>query len=70
MSNVFRTDIETLLLSEMVEEDNVFIMNEDMIDGLIPENTKGIFDDSFGDTSSEYDDLDDLIAGDYELEIF
>lgn len=59
--NRFRTDIETLFLSEMVEEDVTFVMTEDTIDGIIPANTIGIFDD----TSSE-DGLDDLSDCDYE----
>lgn len=60
----FRTDIENLLLSEMVEEDRIFIMSEDAIDGIIPENTKGIFDDT-----SSGDDLDSIMDGD-DLDLF
>lgn len=61
----FRTDVETLFLMEMVEEDRDFIMTEDGIDDIIPENNKSIFGDD--DVSSNYDlddDLDDIIDGD------
>lgn len=54
--NRFRTDVENLFLSEMVEEDREFIMCEDTIDDIIPENTVGLF----GDTSSD-DDLTDIL---------
>lgn len=66
--NRVRTDVENLFLSEMVEEDRMFIMTEDSIDAIIPENNKGLFDDNeFGDSSSE-DDLDDILGGeDYDL---
>ena len=55
----FRTDIESLLLSEMVEEDRDFIINEDTIDDIIPANTVGLFDDT-----SSRDDLDSILDGD------
>lgn len=55
-----RTDIENLLLSEMVEEDIDFIMTEDAIDDIIPANNMGLFDS----TSSSDDDLDNIINGD------
>lgn len=50
--NRHRTDVENLFLSEMVEEDRIFIMAEDSIDTIIPENTKGLFGDDnvFGDS--------------------
>lgn len=51
-----RTDVESLFLAEMVEEDREFIMTEDTIDDLIPENNRGLFDD----TSSE-DNLEDIL---------
>lgn len=59
-----RTDIENLLLHEMVEEDNAMIMAEDTIDDIIPTNT----DSLFGDCSS--DDLDDILDGDYDDALF
>lgn len=59
MNNRFRTDVETLFLSEMVEEDRVFVMEEDTIDDIIPENTTGLFDDT-----SSGDDLDSILDGD------
>lgn len=55
----FRTDIENLFLSEMVEEDRDFIINEDTIDDIIPANTTGLFDDT-----SSGDDLDRILDGD------
>ena len=55
----FRTDVENLFLSEMVEEDRSFIMSEDTIDDLIPANTVGLFDDA-----SSGDDIEDLLDGD------
>lgn len=55
----FRTDVENLFLSEMVEEDRSFIMSEDTIDDLIPVNTVGLFDDT-----SSGDDIEDLLDGD------
>ena len=61
----FRTDIENLFLLEMVEEDMDFIMTEDTVDDIIPENTKGLFDDA----SSNDDDLDDILFGD-DIDIF
>jgi len=59
-----RTDIENLLLHEMVEEDNAMIMAEDTIDDIIPTNT----DSLFGDSSS--DDLDDILDGEYDDTLF
>jgi hypothetical protein len=53
-----RTDVENLLLSEMVEEDIDFVMREE----TIPMNTQG--SDLFGDTSSSEDDLDSILNGD------
>lgn len=67
--NRFRTDVENLFLAEMVEEDRDFIMMEDAIDDIIPENTKGLFgdDNPFGDSSSG-DDLDSILDNeDYDL---
>ena len=58
----FRTDVEHLFLSEMVEEDRSFIMTEDSIDDIIPENTMGLFDD----TTSE-DNLDDILDDNIDL---
>ena len=55
----FRTDVENLFLSEMVIEDMDFILTEDTIDDIIPENTKGLFDDT-----SSNDDLDDILFDD------
>ena len=55
----FRTDVENLFLSEMVEEDRSFIMSEDTSDDLIPANTVGLFDDT-----SSGDDIEDLLDGD------
>lgn len=61
--DTFRTDIENLLLSEMVEEDRIFIMAEDStIDDIIPVNTIGLFDD----TSSTDDDIGDIIHDEYD----
>lgn len=62
--NRHRTDIENLLLSEMVEEDRDFIMTEDTIDDIIPANNTGLFDDT-----SSGDNLDDIIDGD-DLDLF
>ena len=59
----FRTDVENLFLSEMVEEDRTFIMSEDTIDDIIPVNTVGLFDD----TSSGDDDLEDLLDDENNL---
>ena len=61
----FRTDVENLFLAEMVEEDMNLVLTEDAIDDLIPENTRGLFDD----TSSGDDDLDSIIDGD-DLDLF
>lgn len=60
-----RTDIENLLLHEMVEEDNAFILSEDTVDDIIPTNT----DSLFGDNSSS-DDLDDILDGEYDDALF
>jgi hypothetical protein len=57
----FRTDVENLFLVEMAEEDMDFIINEDSIDDIIPDNTTSIFGDE--DTSSG-DDLDGILDGD------
>ena len=59
----FRTDVENLFLSEMVEEDRAFIMSEDTVDDIIPVNTVGLFDD----TSSGDDDLEDLLDDENNL---
>ena len=67
--NRFRTDVEDLLLREMVEEDSNFIMMEDCIDGIIPENNKGLFDDSSSEDDLFGDDLDDLLNGE-DLDLF
>ena len=60
----FRTDIENLFLSEMVEEDRDFILTEDSIDDIIPMNTVGLFDDESSEDGiyddSDYDEFDDL----------
>lgn len=66
MNTRFRTDVETLFLSEMVEDDRLFIMEEDLgVDGIIPTNTSGLFDDS----SSEDIFKDDVLYDD-ELDLF
>lgn len=65
MSNRFRTDVENLFLAEMVEEDIDFIMTEDALDGIIPENNKGLFDDT-----SSNDDLEDAIFNGDNLDLF
>lgn len=54
----FRTDIENLFLTEMVEEDRIFIMAEDTVDDIIPKNTVGLFDDT-----SSGDDIDSILDG-------
>ena len=59
MNARFRTDIESLFLSEMVEEDRAFILSEDAIDKIIPESTTRLFDDT-----SSGDDLDSILDGD------
>lgn len=64
MSGRFRTDVENLFLAEMVEEDMNLVLEEDVIDDLIPENTRGLFDDT-----SSGDDLDDIMDGD-DLDLF
>ena len=58
MSNRFRTEVESLYLKEMVEEDSNFLLKESDLDPIIPENTEGLF----GDTSSEMD-IDDILDG-------
>lgn len=58
----FRTDVENLFLSEMVEEDRDFIMTEDTIDDIIPENNRGLFDDASSDA-----DLEDILDDEYDL---
>ena len=63
--NRFRTDVENLYLKEMVEEDNSFIMTEDTVDDIIPVNTTGLFDDT-----SSGDDLDSILLGDDEFDLF
>lgn len=52
----FRSEVENLFLREMAEEDNMFIMSEDTVDDIIPNNTVGLF----GDSSSD-DNLEDLL---------
>ena len=59
----FRTDVENLFLSEMVEEDTAFIMTEDTIDDIIPENNNTSL---FDDTSSK-DSVDDILDDDERL---
>ena len=59
----FRTDVENLLLAEMVEEDNAFIMTEDTVDDIIPENNNmSLFDDS-----SSKDSVDNILADDLDI---
>lgn len=60
----FRTDVENLFLAEMVEEDRDFILEESMLDDIIPVNTKGIFDDT-----SSGDDLDEILD-DEDFDLF
>ena len=57
----FRTDVEKLLLAEMVEEDVDFVLTENTIDDIIPVNVQG--SDLFGDSSSE-DDLSIILDDD------
>lgn len=59
----FRTDVENLFLTEMVEEDRAFIMAEDTIDDIIPANTIGLFDDA----SSGDDNMEDLLDDESDL---
>lgn len=54
-----RTDVENLLLAEMVEEDVDYTMTENAIDGITLENTVGLF----GDISSE-DSVEDMVEDD------
>lgn len=61
----FRTDVENLFLSEMVEEDMDLVITEDSIDDIIPDNTIGLFDD----TTSGNDDVDIVLDVD-DLELF
>jgi hypothetical protein len=57
----FRTDVENLFLSEMVEEDRSFIMTEDTVDDIIPANSVSLFDDtSSGDDFSDFIDDEEL----------
>ena len=62
--NTFRTDVENLFLSEMVEEDMDLIIAEEAVDDIIPTNTVGLFDD----TTSK-DSVDD-ITDDSDINIF
>ena len=57
----FRSEVENLLLAEMVEEDRDFILTEDTVDDIIPMNVQG--SDLFGDSSSE-EDLSDILDDD------
>ena len=61
----FRTDVENLFLTEMVEEDVDFIMMEDSINDIVLANNKGLFDDtSSGNDLLDMDDFED------DLDIF
>ncbi len=62
-----RSEIENMLLAEMVVEDlnNTLIESEILDDFITPNNTMGIFDDE----SSSYEGLDDdIYDDDYEDE--
>ena len=65
----FRTPIEDLLLSEMVEEDTTFTILDEcgdtIIDNLVDDVKTSIFDDT---TSSYNDDVDDIF--DYDDDLF
>ena len=70
-----RTDVENLLLSEMVGEDE-FLMNsmplEEAVDAIVPANTNpGLFDDASSDDEivSSIDDpeLVDLLSDDEDI---
>ena len=66
-----RTDVETLFLSEMVEDDNMDIMYEDAIDDIIPSNTVGIFDDTTSSDNGLIDDDDvDLYSDEDNMNLF
>lgn len=66
-----RTDVETLFLSEMVEDDNMDIMYEDAIDDIIPSNTVGIFDDTTSSDNGLIDDDDvDLYSDEDNVNLF
>lgn len=69
MSRV-RTDVETLFLSEMVEDDNMDIMYEDAIDDIIPSNTVGIFDDTTSSDDGLIDDDTDLDSDEDDVNLF
>ena len=60
-----RTEVEQLLLTEMVVEDlnNTFIESEILDDVISPNNTAGIFDDT-----SSYEGIEDYLDDDYEDE--
>lgn len=57
-----RTDVENLLLSEMVEDDEFFINGgalEEAMDAIVPANTNpGLFDDATSDDDL-VDDMND-----------
>lgn len=66
-----RTDVETLFLSEMVEDDNMDIMYEDAIDDIIPSNTVGIFDDTASSDNGLIDNDDvDLYSDEDNVNLF
>lgn len=66
-----RTDVETLFLSEMVEDDNMDIMYEDAIDDIIPSNTVGIFDDTTSSDNGLIDNDDvDLYSDEDNVNLF
>lgn len=64
-TNVIRTDVENLLLREMVEEDRAFLIagysNSSALDDMISENKVGLFDDNVS-----YDDNIEDILNDEE----
>jgi len=70
-----RTDVENLLLSEMVGEDE-FLMNsmplEEAVDAIVPANTNpGLFDDASSDdeivSSMDDPELVDLLSDDEDI---
>lgn len=70
-----RTDVENLLLSEMVGEDE-FLMNsmplEEAVDAIVPANTNpGLFDDASSDdeivSSMDDPELADLLGDDEDI---
>ena len=70
-----RTDVENLLLSEMVGEDE-FLMNsmplEEAVDAIVPANTDpGLFDDASSDdeivSSMDDPELADLLSDDEDI---